>query len=175
MLLSYERVPHGPLEEVQASKYLRTVSEKICTALMELHGLGLAHGDVRLPNVCFNSDYDAVLIDMERCAPVKDSRFSLCVQLGEESCMYRKPETLAGILTAERLDYIQLGWLLAWVLNDTGDYHDREWEKQPGYITNDVFLSQLVCQGVYSREALESSVVCDSDEIAPFSSLFHDD
>ena len=158
----------------QASKYLRTVSEKIYTALVELHSFGYAHGDVRLPNVCFNSNYDAVLIDMERCACSETRPLRLCVQLGNQSCMYRKPEMLQGILTASRLDFIQLGWLLVWVLNYTGDYHDREWEQQPGNITNDAFLSDLVCQGVYSRTALESSVVRDSDQTVPFPSLFHD-
>ena len=75
----------------------------------------------------------------------------LCAQLGDISCMYRKPETIREILTAKRLDYVQLGWLLVWELNCTGKYHGREWEKQPRNITDDVFLLQLVCQGAYSR------------------------
>lgn len=64
--VSYEKVPYGPLEVIQASKYLRTVLEKIYTAVVELHSFGYAYGDVWLPNVCFNSNYDAVLIDTER-------------------------------------------------------------------------------------------------------------
>ena len=173
-IASYDKVPYGPLEVVQASKYLRTISEKISTALEELHGYGFSHGDVRLPNVCFNSNYDVVLIDLERCTPIiENGQPHLCMALGDHSCLYRKPEMLQGILTAKRLDYIQLGWLLVWVLHDTGDYHEREWEQQPGTIVNDVFLSQLVCQGVYSKQALELSVVRDSDHAGPFCSLFH--
>jgi len=115
-------VPYGPLEEEQACKYLRTLSERICAAFEELHRFGYAHSDVRLPNVGFNVNCDAVLIDMERCTPV-DEQSPFCLQLGMQSCMYRKPETMQGVFTAKRMDYVQLGWLLVWMLNCTGDYH----------------------------------------------------
>ena len=72
-VFSYDKVPYGPLKEQQACKYLKTLSEKICAALEELHRFGYAHSDVRLANVCFNSNYDAVLIDMERCTPIVET------------------------------------------------------------------------------------------------------
>ena len=87
--------------------------------------------------------------------------------------MYRSSEKLVGRFTEDMLDNVQLGWLLVWVLNPTEDYHEREWKEQSLHITNDVFLSKLVCEGVYSREALKSSVVQD-DEFTIFSSLFED-
>ena len=59
---------------------------------------------------------------MERCTPV-DEQSPLCLQLGMQSCTYRKPETMQGVFTAKRMDYIQLGWLLVWMPNCTGDYH----------------------------------------------------
>ena len=144
-VFSYKKVPYGPLNRVQAHKSLKTLSAKICAALEELHGFGSAHGDVRLPNVCFNSSYEAVLLDMERGTDNLETEESpLCIKLGDTSCMYRKPKTIKGILTGKRLDYMQLGWLLVWVLNCTGDYHEREWEKQPHNIVKDVFLTRLV-------------------------------
>ena len=172
-IIHYDKVPFGPLEEDQACKYLRTLSQKICAALEELHGFGYAHGDVRLPNVCFNSHYDAVLIDMDRCTRIEENeQAALCGQLGDKSCMYQIPETIDGVLNEKRLDNIQLGWLLVWMLNYEEDYHKRKWEEQPQDIQSDRFLSELVCQGVYRREALESSLVKDS-ETRSFSSLFH--
>ena len=172
-IIHYDKVPYGPLEEDQACNYLRTLSQKVCAALEELHGIGYAHGDLRLPNVCFSSVYDAVLIDMDRCTRINENKQSeLCVQLGDKSCMYQMPETIDGVLNGKRLDYIQLGWLLVWMLNCEADYHKRKWEEQPQDIQSDQFLSELVCQGVYRREALESSLVKDSVTL-PFSSLFH--
>ena len=170
-VFSYDKVPYGPLREEQARKYLKTLSEKICAALEELHRFGYAHCDIRLPNVCFNSNYDAVLIDMERCT-CAEVRSPLTMELHTISCMYRKPKNMLESFTSQRMDYVQLGWLLVWVLNCTEEYHEREWEQQPINIVNDVFLSQLVCQGVYSKEALKSSLV--HDENASFSSLFQD-
>ena len=95
-------MPYGPLEGEQACKVLRTLSEKIFTALEELHNFGYGHGDVRLPNVCFNSEYDAVLIDMERCERNMTEESTLCAKLDRESCMYKRPETLEGTLTPSK-------------------------------------------------------------------------
>ena len=171
-LFCYDKVPFGPLREDQAHKCLKTLSEKIAAALEELHGFGFAHGDVRLPNVCFNINYDAVLIDMERSGRIGDRAYSTKLfGLCDTSCMYRRSEKFVGRFTEDLLDNVQLGWLLVWVLNPTEDYHEREWKEQPLYITKDVFLSKLVCEGVYSREALTYSLVQD-EENTIFSSLF---
>ena len=73
--------------------------------------------------------------------------------------MYIKPETVdTDSFAASTLDYIQLGWLLVWVLanDENDDYHSMKWEHQPKRIQTD-----LVCQGVYLEQALEQSVVAD--------------
>ena len=56
----------------KAYTHLRTYSEKVYEALKQLHSFGYVHGDVRLPNVCFNENFDAVLIDLERCTYAYD-------------------------------------------------------------------------------------------------------
>lgn len=114
---SYHKVPYGPLTEELARKCLRTLSQKMHVALKELHDYGIyTYNDFHLPNVCFNSAYDVV---MERC---ESKTWSLLAnKLGELSYMYTKPETLTGDFTAKVLDYIELGWILAWVLNDEAD------------------------------------------------------
>ena len=64
---TYTRVPFSPLIVSQAVLCLRSLVEGIRTALCELHHLGLTYNDIRLPNICFNSMYQVVLIDMDRC------------------------------------------------------------------------------------------------------------
>ena len=41
-------------------------NRKIKAALEELHEQGFMHCDVRLPNICFNEQLAAVLIDVDR-------------------------------------------------------------------------------------------------------------
>ncbi len=36
-------------------------------ALDELHAIGLLHNDVRLPNICFNEQFEPALVDIDRC------------------------------------------------------------------------------------------------------------
>ena len=74
-------------------------------------------------------------------------------------------------LNAKRLDCMQLGWLLIWVLRYKEyaekkiDYHDMRWET-----LDDMFLDNLVNEGDFSGSALEqSTVIKDMEE---FSSLF---
>lgn len=60
----YDKVAHGLLD--QAHRCLRTLLQKIFDALKELHKLGVAHNNVHLPNVCFDSGFNAIMIDMKR-------------------------------------------------------------------------------------------------------------
>ena len=66
-VFKYPKVFNGPLNRIEARRCLRTQVMKIDDALTELHGIRLAHTDIRLPNVCFNRAYDAILIDVDRC------------------------------------------------------------------------------------------------------------
>ena len=75
-------------------------------ALIELHECGLAHNDVRQPNVCFDDEYEPVLIDLDRCS--KSGKISSTYGA---SCMYPFADT------GHKFDYMQLGWLVAWVLD----------------------------------------------------------
>ena len=166
-LFYYEKVPYGPLEEDQAYRYMKTLTVKIFDALKELHKFGYAHCDVRLPNVCFNSAHDAVLIDVERCRALSKE-----ISLEYEGCMYRKPETMTAKWCSEKMDFVQLGWLILWLLNPTENYHNRYWEDQPEDIKQDSFLELLVLQGTYANESLETSTIVKDTDDAQFSSLF---
>jgi len=51
----------------------------------------ICHNDVRLENICFTKELDAVFIDLERCTEV-DSLHSLMG--ASSSCMYQFPENV---------------------------------------------------------------------------------
>ncbi len=73
-------------------------------ALKELHDTGYAHGDVRLPNICFQcdrEDYIVVLIDLDRmCAANKSSGY---------------------LSTAANKDWVQLGQLAQCLVSSERD------------------------------------------------------
>ena len=52
------------LEEV--ARCIKSFAETAAEAIQQLHGLGCTHGDIRLPNICFNEKFEAVLIDFDR-------------------------------------------------------------------------------------------------------------
>ena len=67
VIYSYEKVPYGPLSINEVSECLKNLLLSIKEALDELHSCSLRHNDLRLPNVCFNSEYKAILIDLDAC------------------------------------------------------------------------------------------------------------
>ena len=54
--------------------------------------------DVRLPNICFDDNNNAVLIDLDRCDSVESSALLM------KGCMYKK-------FGPQEHDWLQLGWL----------------------------------------------------------------
>ena len=166
-VFKYPKVFYGPLNRIEARRCLRTLVMKIDDALTELHGIGLAHTDIRLPNICFNRAYDAILIDVDRCV-FWNGYPAAAVSLAGRSCMYKRPKTIEREhFNGKHLDYLQLGWLVAWVLSEDSEYHTREWRKQNQCVTNDMFVSTLVCYGTYDPSALDTSdVVIDTDSFA---------
>ena len=158
-LLWYSRVCYSPLDEEAARKCLRTFTEKVHDALEELHKFGFAHSDVRLPNICFDQEENAVLIDLQ-LAETSDIEFRNSVKsLQTESCLYRRPKGLEEDVTAGMFDYIQLAWLLVWVLENQGrdiDYHQQDEDELPLAMKSDKFITQLF-KGKYDQNLLEES------------------
>ena len=115
------------LDPLQARWCPRTLVKKIHEALSELHGIGFSHADVCLPNICFNCEYEAILIDLDRCVS-RNMYLALAMSFEETSCMYSKPNGIsASDFNGEHLDYLQLGWLVAWMLSNDSNYHTRTW------------------------------------------------
>jgi len=105
-------VPHDPLTVDEASLCLRDLLKGLAQAIQEFHQNGFAHQDIRLENVCFNEQYEPVLIDLDRSRDI-----TLRTILYGKSCMY------VTKMTPAQIDWMQLGWLAAWILHCEGDYH----------------------------------------------------
>ena len=150
-VFKYRYLPFSPLKRDQASKCLHNLVKGIDAALEALHECGLAHNDVRLPNVCFNERFQPVLIDLDRCSKSKK-----IIRPYGSSCMY----SLMGF-TCDN-DYAQLGWLVAWVLDKDKtelDYHTRSMSDHSPFVNDDKFTSELVKTGVYNPDLLADSVI----------------
>lgn len=164
IVLKYSRIHFSPLKAMQALLCLRTLVKGIKKALDELHSLGLAHNDVRLANICFDLSFEAVLIDMDRCYPIAMLHPMFTGSVSTSSCMYTMQSELQ---LGSETDYLQLGWLVAWVLDSSGgDYHKRDWKSQKKEVKDDAFISSLVLKGKYQSQLLEESLVRDTQTLA---------
>lgn len=125
---------------------------KMEVALEEIHHHGFTHNDVRLDNVCFNDDYEAVLIDLDRCVLSSDPT----PFLHGGSCMYNAPRDFSG----PQLDWMQLGWMAPWVLDYTDtathkSYHERTCNDLSEHICDDPFMQDLIQKGVSTLQVLK--------------------
>ena len=130
-----------PLTPDQLKRCIPDFLEKTATALEELHGLGFAHLDVRLPNICFalhDGHYIVKLIDLDRCYPSSVKR-----GLGYGKAeMYQYPY---GAQSVVQLDWKQLGLLAAKaILNQ-----DHEVLVKDMRVAEDPVLSSLIFKGTY--------------------------
>jgi len=165
----YSKVPYGPLTVNDARKCLYTLLMKINTALEQLHQFGFAHNDVRLENVCFSKEFDAIFIDLERCTSVDDVH---PLMGASPSCMYRFPEKADYSFNGKNSDYLQLGWLVAWVLHRSDSYHERELNQLPEDLRNDPFILDLIQNGKYSQQNLCRSRIIRFTTEDDFAALF---
>ena len=114
----YPKVDFNPMSRDEAKYCLRDLVQNICKCLEDLHKFGYAQRDVRLPNICFDANHCPVLIDLDFCCPVDELRY-----VGSDSVLYKFKEGW----NSRNADFMQLGWLVLWVLNDSlQDYHHME-------------------------------------------------
>ena len=65
-LLQYKKVKYDPLSYTEANKCLLDLLHKVHKAIDNFVTYdGLEHGDLRLPNICFNDHFDVLLIDLD--------------------------------------------------------------------------------------------------------------
>ena len=115
---SYRRLK--PPYSLEVAKNNLSFIKGVIIALQELHESNVAHLDVRLENICFENE-QPILIDLDRWKPA-NSNFS---ESYGSSCMYPQ-----GEYKCSQVDYIQLGYLILYVLLDAPDtdYHSMSLE-----------------------------------------------
>ena len=108
-----------PLTEDEAKCCLYDILTTTATALQELHSLGFAHLDVRLPNICFamgNSEFIVKLIDLDRVVEITD----ISAVGGYYGEMYKAPD--GAHWSPNRYDWKQLGLLASETIIGTHDH-----------------------------------------------------
>ena len=148
---------YSPLSVSEAKYCLWSLIAGIREALDELHSFGLSHNDVRLPNICFNSSYQVVLIDMDRCYQCDE--YHPIFGSSSSSCMYTLLPS-SSLEDRKMTDFFQLAWLVMWVLDHSSEnYHEREWDSQKEEIKDDEFIHTLVMKGKYDPYLLQNSTI----------------
>ena len=104
-------LPHPPLTKPEAKLCICELVGKLCKALEEIHKMGFAHLDVRLPNICFRQSGEAVFIDPDRIA-IAEADAHVLNKMYE--CILYKPKSQ---WTMEAVDWKQLGYLIGGVFN----------------------------------------------------------
>ena len=111
----YQRQPHHPLSKNEAKRCLYELIMQTKEALDQLHEIGFAHLDVRLPNICFDCDGTLKLIDFDRTRPN-----GTLPSIGYSNAfMYQLPnDAVTGAsLAVQDLDFKQLGLMAFSILN----------------------------------------------------------
>ena len=131
-----------PMKQEAAKKYLIPFVSSVAFALNELHGLGLAHLDIRLDNVCFDSG--------NRCQDVNDDVLAM---VATKSLMYPYHSNWVY----GQWDYVQLGLMIARIIYPVSgtEYHTVEppWSQPP---LNHSFLEKLYRTGVMEEDLFDS-------------------
>ena len=61
----YKKVKYDPLSYQDAEKCLYELLQKLLKVCLLLSNEGIRHNDVRVPNICFDEQYETVLIDFD--------------------------------------------------------------------------------------------------------------
>eukprot|EP00731_Ephydatia_muelleri_P010387 Em0005g973a len=130
-----------------AMQCLPDLADGIREGLDKLHGLGLAHLDVRLPNVCVGDDYEVKLIDFDRSSRSNDVK-----EYGGQF-MY-KYETKQRIV--QHLDWKQFGLLLFTLSSYIGPKHQNELTKDDIPQESSSFLRELIFDHTCNDNLLHS-------------------
>ena len=135
----YDWLPYYPMVREEAQLCIGHLFTEIRSAIKQLHlQTKLGHLDIRLDNVCFNVN-KPVLIDLERAELIANS-FPYYLD-DSASCMYDEDKTI------EENDWMQFGWMFAWVLHKSGSYHDRKFRDLPAFVQEDQTLQLLILKG----------------------------
>ena len=158
----YKKVKYDPLQPFEIYACSKEFTEQMHDTLLELHAKQFAHCDLRPENICIDEAYHLTLIDMDR---VTDVGRALPLKSYGATCMYRIPKPHKEEWNGKKLDYMQLGLILAYVLllhrdeAECPNYHEMRLDDMPSTIKNDGFLNDLLCKGEYDATKLMGSII----------------
>ena len=135
------------LTEHVAKQCLPDLAGGMIDGLDFLHRLGLAHLDVRLPNVCVGEDYNIKLIDFDRSSSRDD------VSKYGEHFMYTYETEERKV---QHLDWKQFGLLMFTLSSYNGDKRQSKLTK--GDIPEDIspFLGSLIFHHTYDSDLMNN-------------------
>lgn len=142
-------------EDFMSTTELLSFVRTVTRAVTELHDKGnVAHLDIRLENVCFNTNDEAVLIDVDRsCPKLQDA--SKLFMLYSRSSMYKVP----GQWTCEKLDWRQFGILLTDISPGSCSHYFINKLTDCGELLSEfkcILCMSFFCAGEYDAQAHQS-------------------
>ena len=140
-----------PLQPDEAKKYATEIVTSVCDVLEELHSFGIAHLDVRLPNICVDTHPchppEAKLIDLDRSMEVSQTfQVSGLAKKYKGSVMYEANPSW----TLDQVDWRQMGLMVFRFLKEC--YAECYNTRQPEPKSR--FLCHLLDHGKLTRELL---------------------
>ena len=63
--IEYRKIHHDPLTYEEARRCCYELVTKIYEVTQSIHNAGYMHNDLRLPNICFDSNFEPILIDFD--------------------------------------------------------------------------------------------------------------
>ena len=146
----YDRVHYDPMTDEEAKKCLQHFFSEVRSVIGQLHDTyKLAHMDIRLDNICFTQQFKPILIDLDRSEGIGTERV---YQSAYASCMSRKD------MSPVKTDWMQLGWLIAWILEPGENYHDRDFEGLSDNMKEHAMLKTLIQEGIVSEGAVDDEI-----------------
>ncbi len=115
---SYEYVSRNPLVEDEVELCLGDFVCKVAQQILALHQCEFAHLDLRIDNICFNDNFEPILIDLDRAT----SAFLFGYKdIYPNSVMYNSKFDLYAH------DWLHLGCIILWALTRhiQGTYHKQ--------------------------------------------------
>ena len=86
--MMYSKVVHNSLSVHEIRRCAYFFTKEILLSLQSLHDIVFAHCDIKSDNICVNTDYQLVLIDLDRVTP---STYQVPEKTYGKSCMYKIP------------------------------------------------------------------------------------
>jgi len=71
--ITYQKVKYDPLTFNDAEKCLNDLFKKVYEAIIKLIEEEILHGDLRLPNICFDEEFKVVFIDFDLSDKAEDA------------------------------------------------------------------------------------------------------